>query len=79
MNDFRNVSLSMLQAHFKKAQEQQQVGRVEFLPVNWHSSTPLAWMCKCPTATAPRAGGRGDGKVHRQPPPLETPLFLLEK
>lgn len=38
MNDFRNVSLSMLQAHFKKAQEQQQVGRVEFLPVNWHSS-----------------------------------------
>ncbi|NXC07185.1 DDHD2 Phospholipase, partial [Orthonyx spaldingii] len=38
VNDFRNVSLSMLQAHFKKAQEQQQVGRVEFLPVNWHSS-----------------------------------------
>ncbi|KFZ67619.1 Phospholipase DDHD2, partial [Podiceps cristatus] len=38
VNDFRNVSLSMLQAHFKKAQEQQQIGRVEFLPVNWHSS-----------------------------------------
>ncbi|NXK66165.1 DDHD2 Phospholipase, partial [Sylvietta virens] len=38
VNDFRNVSLSMLQEHFKKAQEQQQVGRVEFLPVNWHSS-----------------------------------------
>uniref|UniRef100_A0A8C9NVM0 DDHD domain containing 2 n=1 Tax=Serinus canaria TaxID=9135 RepID=A0A8C9NVM0_SERCA len=38
VNDFRNVSLSMLQAHFRKAQEQQQVGRVEFLPVNWHSS-----------------------------------------
>ncbi|CAM4702404.1 triacylglycerol hydrolase DDHD2 isoform X1 [Caretta caretta] len=37
VNDFRNVSLSMLQAHFKKAQEQQQIGRVEFLPVNWHS------------------------------------------
>ncbi|KAF2984840.1 hypothetical protein EK904_014595, partial [Melospiza melodia maxima] len=37
-NDFRNVSLSMLQSHFRKAQEQQQVGRVEFLPVNWHSS-----------------------------------------
>lgn len=38
VNDFRNVSLSMLQAHFKKAQEQEQIGRVEFLPVNWHSS-----------------------------------------
>uniref|UniRef100_A0A8C3TIX8 DDHD domain containing 2 n=1 Tax=Chelydra serpentina TaxID=8475 RepID=A0A8C3TIX8_CHESE len=37
VNDFRTVSLSMLQAHFKKAQEQQQIGRVEFLPVNWHS------------------------------------------
>ncbi|NXL84678.1 DDHD2 Phospholipase, partial [Alectura lathami] len=38
VNDFRNVSLGMLQAHFRKAQEQQQIGRVEFLPVNWHSS-----------------------------------------
>nr|XP_056716261.1 phospholipase DDHD2 [Euleptes europaea] len=38
VNDFRSVSLSMLQAHFKKAQEQQQIGRVEFLPVNWHST-----------------------------------------
>uniref|UniRef100_A0A7M4DZ25 DDHD domain containing 2 n=1 Tax=Crocodylus porosus TaxID=8502 RepID=A0A7M4DZ25_CROPO len=37
VNDFRAVSLSMLQAHFRKAQEQQQIGRVEFLPVNWHS------------------------------------------
>ncbi|NXC39237.1 DDHD2 Phospholipase, partial [Penelope pileata] len=38
VNDFRSVSLSMLQAHFRKAQEQQQIGRVEFLPVNWHSA-----------------------------------------
>uniref|UniRef100_A0A8B9GEL1 DDHD domain containing 2 n=1 Tax=Amazona collaria TaxID=241587 RepID=A0A8B9GEL1_9PSIT len=38
VNDFRSVSLSMLQAHFKRAQEQQHIGRVEFLPVNWHSS-----------------------------------------
>ncbi|XP_065712803.1 triacylglycerol hydrolase DDHD2 [Patagioenas fasciata] len=38
VNDFRNVSLGMLQAHFRRAQEQQQIGRVEFLPVNWHSS-----------------------------------------
>ncbi|NXN94693.1 DDHD2 Phospholipase, partial [Rhinopomastus cyanomelas] len=37
VNEFRSVSLSMLQTHFRKAQEQQQVGRVEFLPVNWHS------------------------------------------
>ncbi|XP_069733542.1 phospholipase DDHD2 [Phaenicophaeus curvirostris] len=38
VNDFRAVSHSMLQAHFRKAQEQQQIGRVEFLPVNWHSA-----------------------------------------
>ncbi|XP_060106552.1 phospholipase DDHD2 [Heteronotia binoei] len=38
VDDFRNVSLSMLQAHFKKAQEENQIGRVEFLPVNWHST-----------------------------------------
>ncbi|KAM8794559.1 LOW QUALITY PROTEIN: triacylglycerol hydrolase DDHD2 [Eudromia elegans] len=38
VNDFRSVSLSMLQAHFRKAQEQRHIGRVEFLPVNWHSS-----------------------------------------
>ncbi|XP_045142900.1 phospholipase DDHD2 isoform X2 [Echinops telfairi] len=37
VNDFRSVSLSLLQTHFKKAQENQQIGRVEFLPVNWHS------------------------------------------
>ncbi|XP_043839192.1 phospholipase DDHD2 isoform X2 [Dromiciops gliroides] len=37
VNDFRGVSLNLLQTHFKKAQEQQQIGRVEFLPVNWHS------------------------------------------
>ncbi|XP_027624955.1 phospholipase DDHD2 isoform X2 [Tupaia chinensis] len=37
VNDFRSVSLNLLQTHFKKAQEHQQIGRVEFLPVNWHS------------------------------------------
>lgn len=37
VNDFRSVSLNLLQTHFKKAQENQQIGRVEFLPVNWHS------------------------------------------
>ncbi|XP_008581025.1 PREDICTED: phospholipase DDHD2 isoform X4 [Galeopterus variegatus] len=37
VNDFRSVSLNLIQTHFKKAQENQQIGRVEFLPVNWHS------------------------------------------
>ncbi|EDL32823.1 mCG14509 [Mus musculus] len=37
VNDFRSVSLNLLQTHFKKAQENEQIGRVEFLPVNWHS------------------------------------------
>ncbi|XP_058145831.1 triacylglycerol hydrolase DDHD2 isoform X3 [Dasypus novemcinctus] len=37
VNDFRSVSLNLLQTHFRKAQENQQIGRVEFLPVNWHS------------------------------------------
>ncbi|ELK28854.1 Phospholipase DDHD2 [Myotis davidii] len=37
VNDFRSVSLNLLQTHFKKAQENQQIGRIEFLPVNWHS------------------------------------------
>ncbi|XP_075412795.1 triacylglycerol hydrolase DDHD2 isoform X2 [Tenrec ecaudatus] len=37
VNDFRSVSLNLLQTHFKKAQEHQHIGRVEFLPVNWHS------------------------------------------
>ncbi|XP_067879374.1 phospholipase DDHD2-like isoform X2 [Heterodontus francisci] len=36
VNDFRNASLNLLQTHFKKAQDEQQVGRVEFLPVNWY-------------------------------------------
>ncbi|XP_072122623.1 triacylglycerol hydrolase DDHD2-like isoform X2 [Mobula birostris] len=36
VNDFRNTSLSLLQTHFRKAQDEQKVGRVEFLPVNWY-------------------------------------------
>ncbi|XP_067857125.1 phospholipase DDHD2-like isoform X2 [Heptranchias perlo] len=36
VNDFRNASLNLLQTHFKKAQDEQKVGRVEFLPVNWY-------------------------------------------
>ncbi|KAM3927129.1 triacylglycerol hydrolase DDHD2 isoform 2-T3 [Leptodactylus fuscus] len=38
VNDFRLVSLNLLHAHFKKSLEQEQIGRVEFLPVNWHSA-----------------------------------------
>ncbi|XP_056426905.1 phospholipase DDHD2 isoform X8 [Hyla sarda] len=38
VNDFRLVSLNLLHAHFKKSLEQGQIGRVEFLPVNWHNA-----------------------------------------
>lgn len=38
VNDFRSASLSLLSSHYKRAQQQDQVGRVEFLPVNWHSA-----------------------------------------
>ncbi|XP_048846286.1 phospholipase DDHD2 isoform X4 [Brienomyrus brachyistius] len=38
VNDFRSASLSLLNTHFRKAQEEQAIGRVEFLPVNWHSA-----------------------------------------
>ncbi|XP_043940250.1 phospholipase DDHD2 isoform X2 [Protopterus annectens] len=37
VNDFRSASLNLLQTHFKKAQGELKIGRVEFLPVNWHS------------------------------------------
>ncbi|KAG8574270.1 hypothetical protein GDO81_009118 [Engystomops pustulosus] len=38
VNDFRLVSLNLLHAHFKKSLDGGQIGRVEFLPVNWHSA-----------------------------------------
>uniref|UniRef100_H3AUX5 DDHD domain containing 2 n=1 Tax=Latimeria chalumnae TaxID=7897 RepID=H3AUX5_LATCH len=38
VNDFRTASQNLLQTHFKMAQEEQKIGRVEFLPVNWHSA-----------------------------------------
>ncbi|MGH0153586.1 UNVERIFIED_CONTAM: hypothetical protein FKN15_044809 [Acipenser sinensis] len=38
VNDFRSASLSLLQTHFRKAHEEERIGRVEFLPVNWHSA-----------------------------------------
>ncbi|XP_060712470.1 phospholipase DDHD2-like isoform X1 [Hemiscyllium ocellatum] len=36
VNDFRTASLSLLQTHFRRAAEEQKIGRVEFLPVNWY-------------------------------------------
>ncbi|XP_047447158.1 phospholipase DDHD2 isoform X2 [Mugil cephalus] len=38
VNDFRSASLSLLASHYKRAQHDGQIGRVEFLPVNWHSA-----------------------------------------
>ncbi|KAG1670494.1 SEC23-interacting protein [Nymphon striatum] len=36
VNDFRSISLTMVQSHFSNAQFEGKVGRVEFLPVKWH-------------------------------------------
>ncbi|XP_008825518.1 SEC23-interacting protein isoform X3 [Nannospalax galili] len=38
VDDFRVVSLKLLQTHFKKSVEEGRVSRVEFLPVHWHSA-----------------------------------------
>ncbi|XP_038847641.1 SEC23-interacting protein-like isoform X2 [Salvelinus namaycush] len=38
VDDFRSVSLKLLQSHFKKAQDEHVISRVEFLPVQWHTA-----------------------------------------
>lgn len=38
VDDFRTVSLKLLQSHFKKAQDERVISRVEFLPVQWHTA-----------------------------------------
>ncbi|XP_044130619.1 SEC23-interacting protein-like isoform X1 [Bufo gargarizans] len=38
VDDFRTVSLKLLQSHFKKSVDEGKVRRVEFLPVHWHSA-----------------------------------------
>ncbi|KAG7476851.1 hypothetical protein MATL_G00087200 [Megalops atlanticus] len=38
VNDFRSASLHLLNTHFKEAQDERRIGRVEFLPVNWHDA-----------------------------------------
>ncbi|CAN2391901.1 SEC23-interacting protein [Pristimantis euphronides] len=38
VDDFRAVSLKLLQSHFKKSLDEGKARRVEFLPVHWHSA-----------------------------------------
>uniref|UniRef100_F6TPA1 SEC23 interacting protein n=1 Tax=Xenopus tropicalis TaxID=8364 RepID=F6TPA1_XENTR len=38
VDDFRTVSLKLLQTHYRKSLEEGRMRRVEFLPVHWHSS-----------------------------------------
>ncbi|XP_027625931.1 SEC23-interacting protein [Tupaia chinensis] len=38
VDDFRVVSLKLLQTHFKTSLDDRKISRVEFLPVHWHSS-----------------------------------------
>ncbi|KAL7889884.1 hypothetical protein AOLI_G00021420 [Acnodon oligacanthus] len=38
VDDFRSVSLKLLRSHFKKAQDEHIISRVEFLPVHWHTA-----------------------------------------
>ncbi|XP_013407537.1 phospholipase DDHD2 [Lingula anatina] len=38
LDDFRSVSLSLMQSHFKQYLERGQAGRVEYLPVHWHKA-----------------------------------------
>ncbi|XP_057704479.1 SEC23-interacting protein isoform X2 [Corythoichthys intestinalis] len=38
VDDFRSVSLKLLQSHFKKPLDDHAISRVEFLPVHWHTA-----------------------------------------
>ncbi|XP_061140387.1 SEC23-interacting protein isoform X1 [Syngnathus typhle] len=38
VDDFRSVSLKLLQSHFKKPLDDHDISRVEFLPVHWHTA-----------------------------------------
>ncbi|KAK7901698.1 hypothetical protein WMY93_018467 [Mugilogobius chulae] len=38
LDDFRSVSLKLLQTHFKKQVDEHSISRVEFLPVQWHTA-----------------------------------------
>ncbi|XP_072515022.1 triacylglycerol hydrolase DDHD2 isoform X2 [Salminus brasiliensis] len=36
VNEFRSASLALISSHFSPAEVRRSIGRVEFLPVNWH-------------------------------------------
>ncbi|KAK3092754.1 hypothetical protein FSP39_006892 [Pinctada imbricata] len=38
VDDFRSISLSLLKSHFRQHFDSRRIGRVEFLPVHWHSA-----------------------------------------
>lgn len=38
MDDFRSISLNLLKSHFRTYVDQKRIGRVEFIPVQWHSA-----------------------------------------
>lgn len=38
VDDFRSVSLKLLNSHFRKARDDHVISRVEFLPVHWHTA-----------------------------------------
>ncbi|XP_054655230.1 SEC23-interacting protein isoform X1 [Dunckerocampus dactyliophorus] len=38
VDDFRSVSLKLLQSHFKKSLDDHAISRVEFMPVQWHTA-----------------------------------------
>ncbi|XP_061185904.1 phospholipase DDHD2-like isoform X1 [Saccostrea echinata] len=38
VDDFRSISLSLLKSHFGTYVDQKRIGRVEFIPVQWHSA-----------------------------------------
>ena len=37
VDDFRSISLELQKSHFKRYKDENRIGRVEFLPVLWHS------------------------------------------
>ena len=38
VDDFRSISQTLLQSHFSDAIKSGRIGRVEFLPVHWHTA-----------------------------------------
>ncbi|KAH9363140.1 hypothetical protein HPB48_011892 [Haemaphysalis longicornis] len=38
LDDIRNISLGLLKSHFSAASREGKIGRIEFLPVSWHST-----------------------------------------